>query len=326
VRKAANGNRDAVSTRKHPEDTDRDAAADEAAAAGELYTLAPAEFTAARDERVKALRGAGRRASAARVAGLRRPVLSAWLVNLLVREHGDEIDAFLTLGEAMREAQHESSGPRLRELSDRRRRAVDALERRARTLAGAHGHASVDADTVRDVRDTLAAALADPAAARTLAQGTLTHPLHPGDPTTDTTAPATNSREPAPTRNPHPESGAKGGANRARDKDRRERERRETELAHAHTAVEQTGKAARAAREQARALDADLDSRDSRSRAAAARVDDLEQQLTHARDESDRLAGELRRARREHERVDKHAEKAERAAHDAREHLDHLRR
>jgi len=245
------------------------------------------------------------------VAGLRRPVLSAWLVNLLVREHAEEIDAFLALGAAMRDAQQTLSGPRLRELSEQRRRAVDALERRARDLAGAHGHPSVDADTTRDVRDTLAAALADPAAARTLARGTLTHPLHPGDPAA-----------PVPARKSRPRPEAEDGAHA---KGRHERERRASDLADAHTTADRTRGAARDAREEAHSLRADLDTHETRHRQALARVEDLEHRLADAHEESDRLADDLRRARHEHERADKSATTAERAADKAREHLDRLR-
>jgi hypothetical protein len=51
----------------------------------ELYALRPQEFTAARDARAAEARRAGDRELADRIRALRRPTLSAWAGNLLVR-------------------------------------------------------------------------------------------------------------------------------------------------------------------------------------------------------------------------------------------------
>ena len=53
---------------------------------------------------------------------LRRPTVSAWLVNLLAREDGGQMDELLELGQSLREAQRALDGDRLRELSAQRRR------------------------------------------------------------------------------------------------------------------------------------------------------------------------------------------------------------
>lgn len=150
--------------------TDLDAVADE------LYALAPEEFTAARDERVRNARRAGDRALAARVAALRRPSLAAWAGNLLVREHADDVAALLGLGESLRRAHRELDGGQLRALGRQQRALVDALGQQAARLAADAGRPLAEA-TLDEVRGTLHAALADPGAARAWATGRLVRPL-----------------------------------------------------------------------------------------------------------------------------------------------------
>jgi len=56
--------------------------------ADELYALAPAAFTAARDEQASQARASGDADLAGAIKKLRRPTVSAWLVNLLARADG----------------------------------------------------------------------------------------------------------------------------------------------------------------------------------------------------------------------------------------------
>ena len=53
--------------------------------ADDLYRLAPEDFTAARDAAAKQARADGDRDGAAALKALRRPTVSAWLLNALVR-------------------------------------------------------------------------------------------------------------------------------------------------------------------------------------------------------------------------------------------------
>lgn len=149
---------------------------DLAQVADELYGLSPAEFRAARDERVARARAAGDRRLAAAIGKLRRPTVSAWLVNQLAREAGDDLVRLAGLGEQLREAQRAFAGERLRELSAPRREQVSALVRRAKRLAAAAGQA-VSAQHEREVAATLEAALADPEAAAAVRSGWLASPL-----------------------------------------------------------------------------------------------------------------------------------------------------
>src|SRR6516164_7323209 len=84
--------------------------ADLASAAEELYALSPGDFTAARDERAAQARAAGDRDLAQAIGGLRRPVVSAWLVNQLAREAGDQVAELVALGESLRQAQQDLAG------------------------------------------------------------------------------------------------------------------------------------------------------------------------------------------------------------------------
>ncbi|QKW11210.1 hypothetical protein HUT18_28455 [Streptomyces sp. NA04227] len=142
-------------------------------AADALYGLPPDRFTAARDARVRAAREAGDRPLAEAVAGLRRPSLSAWANNMLVREHPEQVRPLLDLGEELRRAHRELDGARLRELADSQRELLGALAQEAREVAARAGH-PVSESVGREVADTLRAVLADPEASRAWASGRLT--------------------------------------------------------------------------------------------------------------------------------------------------------
>src|SRR4051794_10181136 len=144
-----------------------------------LYALSPRDFTAARDERAAELRKAGDRDGAAAIKALRKPTVTAWLANQLVRRHGDEVGPLLDLGAALREATATLSGPQLRELSRQRHQVIAALVAQARRLAAAEGQ-PVTEDAARGLEQTLTAALAHEAAGELLRSGRLTDALVPG--------------------------------------------------------------------------------------------------------------------------------------------------
>ena len=141
-------------------------------AADQLYALSPREFTAARDARAKEAKDAGDKEAAAEIKALRKPTVTAWLANQLVRQHADEVRPLLELGSALREATATLSGPQLRELSRQRNDVVRALVRQARRLAADAGQ-PVSEDVARGLEETLNAALADPGQAELLLQGRL---------------------------------------------------------------------------------------------------------------------------------------------------------
>jgi hypothetical protein len=146
------------------------------AIAQELYGLPMSEFTAARDREAAAARQAGDRALAGELKKLRRPTAGAWLTNQLVRQRGDDVTALLHLGAALRDAQARLATDDLRRLSLQGQQLVTALSREARQLRPAAGQRVGEA-AVREVEDTLHAALADPAASDAVRAGRLTSAL-----------------------------------------------------------------------------------------------------------------------------------------------------
>lgn len=129
-----------------------------------LFALDPGDFVAARDDLAARARAAGDRALAARVKALRRPTVSAWVVNLLAREEEDSVGDLVDLGEALRAAHQTLSAEELRPLAAQRTAVVEALTRRAAALAAEHGHPTTEAVRA-EVAGTLQAALADPGVA-----------------------------------------------------------------------------------------------------------------------------------------------------------------
>lgn len=133
---------------------------DLAGAAEQLYGLGPDEFTAERNELAKQVRGTGDKALAEAIRQLRRPSTSAWVVNVLARQQAAELDELLTLGSALRQAQHERDRDRLRELNGRRHGVVATAARQARAAAEELGH-PVSESITAEVEQTLFAAMVD---------------------------------------------------------------------------------------------------------------------------------------------------------------------
>ncbi len=107
------------------------------------------------------------------IGKLRRPSVSAWLANVLVRERRDQVQSMLDLGAALRQAQPQSAKAEVRKLHREGRRAIAALLDDAGDLARDRGE-SVSSAVARDLEATLEAALLDPEAATALEAGVLT--------------------------------------------------------------------------------------------------------------------------------------------------------
>lgn len=142
------------------------------AIADELYGLTPSEFTAARNARAKEAAAQKDRDLAEAIRRLPKPSASAWVVNTLVRQRGDEVGDLLLLGAALREAQAQLDRDELATLGRQRRQLVSALAHSATELAATLGH-QVSAATEAAVEQTLLAAMADTRAARALLSGRL---------------------------------------------------------------------------------------------------------------------------------------------------------
>lgn len=265
--------------------------------AGELYALKPEDFTAARDARAAEARKAGDRTLAAEIGKLRRPSLSAWASNLLVREQPEETDALLRLGEGLRQAHRDLDGAQLRELSRRQHALINALSRQARRLASQAGH-PVGESVQREVETILHAVLANPDAAREWAGGRLVKAFDQvaGFPAAADGA-RPRPREPAPARP-------------ARDRSRAEEEQRRR--------LEQARKQAEGAERDLTARQEEAEAADRQAQDTQARTDELEQRLAELADEIKRLESDHQQAESAARKAREQARAADRQVREAR--------
>lgn len=153
--------------------------ADADARIDELFTLAPGDFTAARNALVRALRSEGRRELAEDVGELRRPTVAAWAVNRTVREHRDRFAQLLEAGDAVRVAQRRAlSGVKrggMREAARARRDLIEDLADVAVAFLDAEGAAG--GSHRGDIVATFDAASADAETAAVVGTGRLSQAL-----------------------------------------------------------------------------------------------------------------------------------------------------
>ncbi len=276
-----------------------------AAVADELYGLTPKEFVAARDAKVKELRGGGDAEAAREVAALRRPTVAAWLANQLVREHAEDVDPLLELGAGLREASAALSGPQLKELSKQRGQLVQALVRQARKDAHAAGQ-PVTEDAARGLEQTLHAALADEHAGELLREGRLAEVLQHDAFGTDPGGPVVR-RKPAPRRTaknaPTPEEKERAERRAALESDLADAWKAARAAADARADAEDAAivadRAATEARRTAQRLAAELEQAESAHHAAAADSEEATEARDDARAEAERTmkrVSELQRA------------------------------
>jgi hypothetical protein len=146
-----------------------------------LYAGELDRFTPDRDALAKELTTDGDKEGGKRVKALRKPVVSAWALNVLAHEDPEAIGELLELGGRLRDAQRRAiSGgdvEPLREATDERRRLVSELAGKATAILERSGSASsANGDAVVT---TLEAAAADEEAGGLLRSGRLVKPLRP---------------------------------------------------------------------------------------------------------------------------------------------------
>lgn len=139
----------------------------------DLYRLPPEDFTAARDAAATQAKAAGDKDAAAALKALRKPSVSAHLVNRLATEEAEVLEQLLALGPALAEAQAQGQGDTLRTLGAQRRELVQAVTSRAVEL----GSRAITAAVREEVAGTLEAALADPGSAEAVRSGRLLRAL-----------------------------------------------------------------------------------------------------------------------------------------------------
>jgi hypothetical protein len=245
-----------------------------------LYQVPPERFVAARDEAVEAARRAGDGAAARAIAGLRRPTVAAWLVNLLARRRTELVADLLELGEALRAAQRDLRGEELRELSTRRRAAIGGLVAEARKLAREAGRSGRENLPLTEVEATLTAALVEPELAEDVRAGALTK----------ATGYAGFGEQPRPRLRV-----IDGGREEGGRKEKAPPAKRGAEPSAEDKAA--AAKAAEAARTKAKEAEAELRSAERAERDAARALAELTAQLDELRERQARAQLDLRQAR-----------------------------
>ncbi|MFB6615069.1 hypothetical protein ACFCV9_12780 [Streptomyces sp. NPDC056367] len=285
----------------------------------ELYGLAPAQFTAARDALAARARKAGDGPAAKRITALRKPTLAVWAANLLARADPGQADRLLELGRQLREAHRMLAGPELRELSHRQHRVIEAMAREASRLAGEAGQA-VSEDVRRGVEEILHSVLADPGTAATWARGVLAQ----APPRTVGFA----GLEPAPGATPGPPRRAAGtpadGAGRTTasraEAERRAREQKRARVkaeAEAQAEADRAGRAAEQAEEAVARAERELTRARAELEALDGQITGLRHQLDQARKGRSRLDDAVQAAVRDHRQADRDAKNARTAARKA---------
>ncbi|GAA3099023.1 nucleotide-binding universal stress UspA family protein [Kribbella aluminosa] len=275
-------------------------------AADAVYAAPAADFIATRNELAKQLKAAGDPLGSTRLKALRKPTVAAWIANLVARTLPDELDDLLALGDEFREATADLDGERLRELTPRRHQLLDQLAKEAARLAGDAGQ-KLSPDVGQKLRETLDAALVDPAAGDAVREGRLSSALrHVGfgvvdengepsnvTPLTDDRRQAAQDRRAA---RQAEEAAEEQGATEQEEREQQEREEREQAAkAEAKRAFEDAVAAAQDAEAKVEELDKQLDdARDALSEAQA-----LVHQLGTDLDEARRTAREAQKHSRE---------------------------
>jgi len=307
--------------------------------ADELYEVPPEDFIALRTTRQDEAKAEGDRALAKAIGSLPKPSTAAWVSNLLVREHREEIEGLVELGGLLREAQENLAGEELKALSTQRSKLVSALTRQAAGLARERGH-RISTAVTDQVEETLRAAMADPEAGEALLTGRLTSPMsYSGMGTTVSRPDLRLVRPPSTERLPAPKVGGRPSEPAPRPSADERRKAREREQAEARRAAEEKrrrelAEARRIAEEAAAQADeaqaaADderqrIDELEARRTSLEARVAELSDQLAHAEGEVTEVAAQLKRAERRRKSAEHEAAEAVVARERARARVEQL--
>jgi hypothetical protein len=262
--------------------------------ARELYELRPGEFIAARDAKAAEARGAGERELAAEIKSMRRPTVTAWVMNLFALQRGERLEQLFSLGTALREAQASLSGDTLRRLDQQRRQVVGALAGEAAALAAQHGQPA-SPQVVADVEQTLYAALADEDAAVSVRAGQLTTGLRYtgfGDVAAAATAPKR-----APGAAPRKAEKKRDGDAEDRRKQQQALDQAERALERASAAAEQSSRRLENAREQSEQASRAVEALEAQLGDARSRLGDTERDVNDAEAESEQAKATLDDAR-----------------------------
>ncbi|TCC28033.1 hypothetical protein [Kribbella speibonae] len=282
-------------------------------AADAVYAAPAADFIATRNELAKQLKADGDALGSTRLKALRKPTVAAWIANLVARKLPDELDDLLALGDEFREATADLDGERLRDLTPKRHRLLDKLAKEAARLAADEGQ-KVSADVGQKLRETLDAALVDPAAGDAVREGRLSSALrHVGFGVVD------ENGEPS---NVTPLTDERRQAAR----DRRKAQRAETETAEEEREAAQRKQAEadeREAAERALAKQA-FEEAVAVAQAAEAKVEELDTQLDNAREALSEAQARVHRVGAELDEARRAARDAQKESREARKRYNRL--
>jgi hypothetical protein len=148
-------------------------------AARTIYAAPLPDFISVRKQQALELKQAGDAETAQQVAAFKKPSAAADLVNRLVRQEPDLIEEIDDLGARLRAAAGEADAGAVRELDRERRDLVGRCVAAARDHARRDGKSATDA-TLRDVEQTVWAAIIDARAGATVRAGVLVKGLSAG--------------------------------------------------------------------------------------------------------------------------------------------------
>jgi len=270
-------------------------------AADALYAAPAADFIATRNQLAKQLKADGDPVGSTRLKAMRKPTVAAWVTNLVARKAPDELDDLLALGDEFREATADLDGDRLRELTPKRHELLDKLAKEAARLAAEDGQ-KISADVGQKLRETLDAALVDPAAGDAVREGRLSSALRHvgfgvvdenGEPSNVT--PLTDERRQAARDRRKTQQAETDAAQEKAAAAQEEKEREAAERAKARQVFEEAVAAAQEAEAKVEDLDAQLDN----AREALAEAQALVHRLGADLDEARRTAREAQKESRE---------------------------
>jgi hypothetical protein len=153
---------------------------DEDAELDRLYSLPPEEFIAARNELAKRFRDEGQRAIAARIKELKKPTVSAWVVNQLARLRELDVERLLRAGDRLRKAQLQAVANKdASEFTEARRDEQAALNRLTQAAREILQSANRSTAVLDRVAATLRAAATREDGRQILKEGRLVEDLEP---------------------------------------------------------------------------------------------------------------------------------------------------
>jgi DNA repair exonuclease SbcCD ATPase subunit len=260
---------------------------DLAATAAALYALPLDEFTRARDIRAKEAAAAGDKDLGGEIRKLKKASTAAWLVNLLVEHHREEIEQVVALGDSLREAQETADRARLHALGQQRQRLLAAVARQSLDLAAGLGHPA-GASALPEVEQTLRAAMTDPAAAAAVLTGRLVRPLEvSGWEPVDLAGAVAGGFDAHP--GALPAAAHAGGRSRRNDERAARLEQALRDLTEVEARAEQAAEEAEAAQQRARriavkreGLEASIEDLRERLRALQREMDGVDQEVAEA--------------------------------------------